>query len=385
MVCSGHGTCVASGQCNCNSNYTGACCASIAITQCLTGFVLENAKCVPVCFNRSASNSQVCTGNGVCSGPSNCTCKVGYAGQRCSTCASGYTNVTGSCILYCFNIASTNASVCSGRGKCIATNSCLCESGFMGRACNQSSLNCPPNFVQIGSTCQPLCFGLNVTDERVCSGRGSCIGVNLCSCYEGYNGTNCSIVLPLNCQTGFAESNRVCVPTCFGAIATNASACFGSGVCVGVNDCQCFEGYYGTTCNITCQTGSKFVDGKCIFECYGVLASSPNVCFGNGSCIGFNICNCTANYTGSECEKEKEIICPPSHILNVRTKACLPSCCGRISTDQFACGGSGTCIAPGVCACRPGFSGPCCLTYGGACELGYTYVNGSCQGNIYLL
>src|SRR5690606_21437679 len=37
------------------------------------------------CFSIPANDSKVCSGNGVCVAPDNCTCSTGYSGNDCST------------------------------------------------------------------------------------------------------------------------------------------------------------------------------------------------------------------------------------------------------------------------------------------------------------
>lgn len=62
-VCSGNGQCVSNDSCVCSNNFTGSCCQ-----ECSTGFVLSSdlKRCEPSCFFVGSSNSSVCTGNGIC-------------------------------------------------------------------------------------------------------------------------------------------------------------------------------------------------------------------------------------------------------------------------------------------------------------------------------
>lgn len=40
--------------------------------------------------------------------------------------------------------------------------------------------------------------------------------------------------------------------------------------------------------------------------CHGINGSSISVCSGQGSCVGYNICNCTRGFTGLECSQKQE-------------------------------------------------------------------------------
>nr|CAG4716015.1 unnamed protein product [Naegleria fowleri] len=74
----------------------------------------------------------------------------------------------------CFGLAASNQNVCSGKGVCISTDWCQCDSGYYGNAC------------QIAS-----CFGVLATNATVCSSRGSCTSLNQCSCQSGFTRSNC--------------------------------------------------------------------------------------------------------------------------------------------------------------------------------------------------
>eukprot|EP01080_Neovahlkampfia_damariscottae_P004137 gene4137-7447_t len=74
--CSGNGVC-SGDYCICNPGYLGDSCSSFT------------------CRGKSPSDVSVCSGKGICSGPENCTCQVGYSGQNCqfqstTTCRSSY-------------------------------------------------------------------------------------------------------------------------------------------------------------------------------------------------------------------------------------------------------------------------------------------------------
>jgi hypothetical protein len=59
-VCSGHGKCISTDQCECNSTWGGMDCS------------------IPKCFGIISTNSTVCSGNGLCTSPNACVCKAWY-------------------------------------------------------------------------------------------------------------------------------------------------------------------------------------------------------------------------------------------------------------------------------------------------------------------
>eukprot|EP01080_Neovahlkampfia_damariscottae_P003710 gene3710-6599_t len=75
-----------------------------------------------ICYSKSASDSNVCSGNGICIYQNTCSCGEGYFGFECQ-----YTN--------CFGKNSSDTTVCSGNGNCTDVNVCSCNSGFSGNKC----------------------------------------------------------------------------------------------------------------------------------------------------------------------------------------------------------------------------------------------------------
>ncbi|EFC38199.1 predicted protein [Naegleria gruberi] len=63
---------------------------------------------------------------------------------------------------------------------------------------------CPEGFTFniSNETCQPvdMCFGFNSNDNRACSGRGECVGLDACNCFGGYSGIKCEIMCHKTCE-----------------------------------------------------------------------------------------------------------------------------------------------------------------------------------------
>ncbi|EFC41868.1 predicted protein [Naegleria gruberi] len=151
--------------------------------------------------------------------------------------------------IFCNGTLYTNSSVCSGNGKCIATETCQCNSGWKGQLCETPDCGLVHN----------------------CSSYGNCIGPNQCQCETGYLGIDCSI------------------PTCENISSLNSSfVCSGNGKCQTLNSCNCSEGYFGIVCQLT--------------TCNGFLSNSSQVCLGRGKCVGPEKCSCFGSWVGSNCE-----------------------------------------------------------------------------------
>jgi hypothetical protein len=91
-----------------------------------------------------------------------------------------------SCPFNCFNIPSSDPTVCSGHGSCLQPDNCTCASGWRGPQCN---------------TAQFSCFNLTTSAPTVCNGHGTCQGQDSCACNAGWGGGNCSLALDFACAT----------------------------------------------------------------------------------------------------------------------------------------------------------------------------------------
>ncbi|CAF0848950.1 unnamed protein product [Brachionus calyciflorus] len=150
-------------------------------------------------------------------------------------------------------------SFCLNNGLCVGDNVCKCFNGYKGLNCSQ--YDCLNN----------------------CSNHGRCVDANVCSCGQGYFGNDCSI---FTCQEN----------------------CNNNGKCIELNQCQCNSGWSGKYCS----------EITCLYDCNQ-----------HGLCIGPNTCECNSSYTGKYCE--------------------IPVC------SNF-CSYKGKCIAPNKCKCNTGWS-----------------------------
>jgi hypothetical protein len=75
----------------------------------------------------------------------------------------------------CYSVFAYDPHVCSNHGTCVALDTCVCETGYVGPDCNI-----------------PTCFGKNASNPTVCGGHGQCLTIDVCVCYKGYTGTTCT-------------------------------------------------------------------------------------------------------------------------------------------------------------------------------------------------
>lgn len=160
--------------------------------------------------------------------------------------------MTARSIISCHSMLSTDPKVCSGHGSCISPNNCSCHVGYGHKDCSAS-----------------VCYGKYSTEEKVCSGHGICNSPDNCSCDNGYGTDTCADVLY------------------YGIISSNRSVCSGHGNCSEIDSCSCFSGYTEKNCSE--------------ISCYGKIHSSIEVCSGHGKCTGPNQCSCYSGYRQSDC------------------------------------------------------------------------------------
>jgi hypothetical protein len=340
-VCSSHGDCTAPDTCHCDNGYTGSDCN------------------VPICFNIPANETQsVCHGRGNCVAPDECICSNGYVGEDCS-------------FIKCFgHNTSAPITVCTGNGDCVAPDDCQCLSTYVGEDCDT-----------------PVCYGVSAANQFVCSGNGRCSHPDYCECTQDYTGLLCNISVCYGvaadsigtvcsghgtctspnqcvCDNGFT-GNDCSKPICFGIVSANSSVCSTHGDCVAPDTCSCNSNYISNDCRVplcyghnasdvavcsghgaciasdNCTCNSNYYGNDCSsYNCYGIISTSVSVCGKHGQCVSPDNCNCKVNYTGSECT--------------------FPSCYGTPATVSGVCSGNGTCTAVDTCSCNQGYSGAKC-------------------------
>ncbi|VDN01394.1 unnamed protein product [Thelazia callipaeda] len=190
--CSNHGQCIGLNDCHCNSGYSGLDCSQ--------------STCIEL---------QNCSMNGYCVGPNLCKCFEGWQKEDCSTPTCHLLNNCsghGACADCSKRVDNCTWRGCNNHGLCVG-GQCICESGWTDPFCSSA-----------------LCDELND-----CSGSGNCIRPQVCECFHGYKGDDCSICLGPHCHS----CNVVCV---HGRCNPNTKTCV------------CRNGWIGMSCNI-CASG----------------------------------------------------------------------------------------------------------------------------------
>lgn len=155
-------------QCNgktCGADGCGGVCGSCgAGKQCVEGNCQADP-CAP----------DPCGGNGSCQAGT-CTCKLGFTGKKCDSCAAGYVGFPNCAPDPCAG------QTCNGQGTCDpVTGACKCKPGFVGSTCG----NC-----KFAIQAWPAC-GPNACDGVVCA-KGSCLSDSgECQCQAGFAGEKC--------------------------------------------------------------------------------------------------------------------------------------------------------------------------------------------------
>ncbi|KAG2386499.1 hypothetical protein C9374_002243 [Naegleria lovaniensis] len=185
------------------------------------------------CFGKSSNDPNVCNGRGSCMSFNKCSCSATSNGTQCETCKPGY--VGDKCqYVTCAGIPSYNSSVCLGRGDCVGIDTCACTYTFKFSGPNCENFTCND-----GQGCQNGVCTVNVGNEKQPVD-------NICKCNTGY----------------YSENNRCLTNKCNGKFAADPNACSGKGTCVGLNVCNCQTGYLGDDCQYSYCIGIPSNDTK---------------------------------------------------------------------------------------------------------------------------
>ena len=290
-VCSGHGSCAATGNgtaectceegwkwssCLCNDDLTcfsnGVCKPDESGCLCISGYT-ESSDCRDCAagFVRDSSGLCVacsCSGHGSCEVYDDgvaCACDEGWGGSSCSECAPDYYGPT--CSIEC------TASKCNNRGTCDAEGSCVCDNGFDG---GTDCKECAPIFY-------PKRGDNKCSTECNCNGHGTCNDYGECQCEEPFTGPAC-----LDSCTSTCAAHGTCI------VSEDARKAFGDAPAY----CRCDEGYYGTECN------------------YASPQYNNEICGGNGRPVLVDVSNeCSEGTDTSFCA-------PPSHPYGTLDESC---------------------------------------------------------------
>jgi hypothetical protein len=244
VTCSGKGMCHDEDgwpACACQVGYGGEDCSA-----CETGFHLDwKGRCLPdVSCAGQARNP--CGSHGSCedrSGVIECACDQGYEGPRCTLCASGYgRSEDDECLLLVLGEGGGGVSQIPPRDRPDAGGS------------EEPPKDDKPDGGPDASPGDESCT------EDSCHERGHCddsSGELECTCDEGYTGGACE-----TCETGYVRNGADCVAI----VPCMTTSCGGHGGCddaTGLPICSCDEGYTGASCSECAPGFHETPEGVC--------------------------------------------------------------------------------------------------------------------------
>ena len=399
--CSAHGSCGATGDCECEKNY----------------FNGPNGGCSQTC--PVSSNGMICSGHGVCekiAGVPTCACEYGWRGTDCN--------------IPCPGVRETG-DPCSGHGQCLVdysgtpTTSCNCNQKFRGEACEKE---CPGEFVACTGhgqcddnaqcTCDSPAGGITWVGEAcecsdfvTCNGNGNCNANAECVCIGNWDGKHCR-----QCKENYYGSNCQHKCNADGEPSTDILGCYGRGTCTildfGMSServvCECFSAKktfddgkvltvfanYETLDNcrdcvagyvpkVTAVDQYGLPDGvavPCELFCDSLTCNKLGECNEDFGIPNEPMCHCDH---GPDNKKHLDdnnfcLTCETGwfpedlHSLDGCSNFCttdignspyhgnFPSICATGVVDCKHCSGHGTCSGSGECLCEEGYTGVEC-------------------------
>ncbi len=348
---------------------------------CVDGYDDIDGDCLESCLaaeTRDDNNNCVCNhNNGYYGSPGSCQLcdddrKI-IRNNQC-VCDSQYDDINGTCYLKCnanetrdegYNCICDNGEgyygsagscqQCSGTGKIIQNNSCVCSSSYD----------------TIGTTCYPKCNANETRDSnnncicnnnngyygsagscQSCEGEGKIISDNQCVCDSEHDNIGGTCYPKCNDgETRDSGNNCICdnANGYYGS-AGSCQQCSGTGKIINNNDCVCSSDYdtISGTCYLKCNTNEiRDTNNNCICDnSNGYYGDAGNClsCEGENKVIKDNVCVCADGY-------------------EMYNNACVAKCTERQERDSN-----------GMCSCSEEYTGDNC----DECAEGYEIYDNDC-------
>ncbi|XP_062609553.1 uncharacterized protein LOC134271352 [Saccostrea cucullata] len=336
---------------------------------CEDGFFLDGGLCVGCPLKTYGQNcSSICTcdfnntqscekQNGTCN------CKTGWQGKNCTEDIPECTN---------------NPYICGNNSSCNeiqGSYSCICDIGFK----MSSTQNC--------TKCSDITFGDQCSETCSCNVVGSidCDDITgLCTCKDGWNGSNCEFTNECDSGANNCHKNASCQDTKDSYNCSCNVGFYGGGI----NCTECSDTTFGDQCSETCScnvVGSIDCDditGYCTCEdgwngsnCEftNECQSGANNCHKNASCQdtkdSYN-CSCNIGFYGDGINCTE---CSDTTFGDQCSETCSCNAVGSIDCDDIT----------GNCTCKDGWNGSNCELIN-ECDSGANncHKNASCQDMI---
>jgi len=152
-----------------------------------------------------------------------------------------------------------------------------------------------------------LVTGAQARCPNDCSGKGTCGEHDMCKCYPGYQGLDCS---ERTCLFGRAWGDLVSGE----GLAHDYAECSGNGECDRkTGECTCFDGFTGDACRYSACPNSCSGHGTC--EYISEIATDSTVQYNSYADRAYDLwdakksrfCKCDAYWSGTDCSQR---MCP---------------------------------------------------------------------------
>ena len=347
FICENGGRCIHDDRCECPSGWGGIDCA---LPQCTTTTCGKNKVCVApnTCGCKpgySGTNcdiplcQQTCLNGGICSAPDTCSCSLGWFDTNCST--------------------PVCAQTCANGGNCTAPNTCACPSQWTGPDCRI-----------------PVC-------TQTCLHNGFCVAPDTCICPPQWTNYDCSAPV---CQQGYFESYPGTDPLhTYFTVKTPAKPlyknCDLQSWCNATNEFECDQlqmkyGIIGVPSGPEYRaiTGRKTPPDQCMnIELPTFFKIPYQLIYANNDTTGNVRYSPFSPYVSDDRNAWRGYLSPvdghtgPWDYTPDRQVANVIWL--NVSQGRYVCANGGTCVAPDICACAPGWIGFDCRTP--VCEQGY--------------